>query len=325
MHLVALLGVVLVLGTSGAVAQESEAGFVAEPVPGSELDPTGGFFLLEAAPGEEIQQSVGFRNDSGEPLELRLDAVDATTGQLGGASYELPEEEVDRTGAWIRWQRSTVALPAGGSAIVPFTVVVPAGARSGDHLAGLSIAAPPEESDAAERSEGQAGASIDVQTRHVIAVQVEVPGPAQPELVVVGVTPQPRPDGLYLGVDIENRGRKLTKADGVITVEDDFEHEFGVDTFIPGTSIAYPVKWTAPVAEGEYEASVELRYGDELATWEGTFRVGEATLAELGDRQVTLDDEPSNSDSPFLLVAAVTAGAVVIAGALVLRRRRLRT
>ena len=325
-HLVPLsiVWALLLVATPAASAQQPDGGFVAEPVPGSQVAPAGGYFLLEAAPGDEVRQAVGLRNDSGEPLELRLDAVDAMTGQRGGASYELPEDEADRTGAWIRWERSTVTLAPGASAVVPFTVVVPAGVRSGDHLAGLSIAAPAKPGDEGERQQGQAGASVDVQTRHIIAVQIEVPGRADPELVITEVEPDARPDGLYLQIGIANRGRKLTKARGSITVGDRFEQEFDVDTFVPGTRISYPVKWTTQAEQGEYPASVELRYGDEVATFQGDVRVGDSTLAELGDRQVTVHDEDTGgSDPPVSLIAGVLlAAAVLIGGYGSFRRRR---
>lgn len=313
-----LAGCVLLLATaSAASAQDSDRTFVAEPVPGSQTAPTGGYFLLEAEPGEQIQQSVGLRNDSAGQLELRLAAVDATTGQLGGVSYALPDERPSRTGAWITLERSTVTLGPGASAVVSFTVAVPADATTGQHLAGLSIAAPTAAGDSAEAGEGEAGASIDVQTRHVIAVQVDLPGPAEPELVVEGVMPAARPDGLYLEIAIENRGRGLTKATGAITVGDEFEREFDVDTFVPGTAIAYPIKWSTDANDGEHEAVVELRYGDEVARWDGTFTVGEEVRDELEERQVTPPSEENDGDSDIpmgLMVGGALAGGLLVAG-----------
>lgn len=322
--LVALL-VLVVAGT--AAAQEADDSFVAEPVPGSQMAPDGGYFLLDASPGEQVRQSIGLRNDDDEALELRLGAVDATTGQLGGVSYGLTDDTVERTGAWITLERSTVTLEPGASAIVAFTVTVPDDARSGTHLAGLSIAAPARGQDDAESGEGQAGASVDVQTRRVIAVQVDLPGPARPELVVGGVTAEARPDGLYLEIDIENRGGALTTADGSITVGDDFEHAFSVDTFVPGTSIGYPVKWTGEAVEGEHEASVELRYGDETVTWSGTFEVGEDTLEELGQRQVAPPAPNGDSSGSALPVTAIVGALAAVAallfgGVYMIRRRR---
>lgn len=315
---VAVLCALLSIVTPSALAQESDGtSFVAEPAPDSQTAPEGGYFLLETTPGETVEQSIGLRNDSDEELTLHLAAVDATTGQLGGVSYALADETATGTATWIGLERSAVTLQPGASEFVSFDVAVPEGARSGQHLAGLSIAVPSEGDDADEAGEGEAGASIDVQTRRIIAVQVDLPGPAEPELVVEGVTPAARPDGLYLEIAIENRGRKLTKAEGVITVGEDFEREFSVDTFVPGTSIAYPVKWPVADSDGRHQAVVELRYGDETAEWEGSFEVGEETLEELGDRQVASPEQATsggNADGQDLPVIAIVTAAV--AGAL---------
>lgn len=304
------------LSVPPAFAQQGGVNFVAEPVPGSQLSPTGGFFLVHADPGSEITQAIGLRNDSGETLELQLAAVDAVTGQLGGASYALAGEQPSRTGAWITLERTAVTLAARSSAVVPFRVQVPVGAESGHHLAGISIAAPKAADGSVTPGNGQAAASVDVQTRRVIAVQVNLPGPADPELVVGGVTPVARPDGLYLQIALENKGRALTKASGTIGVDDDFERDFDVDTFVPRTSIAYPIKWDAEAQDGEYPARVELRYGDRVARWEGSFTVGEKVLEDLADRRVdpaTSPDGGDASDLPWAALAGAGAGAVVLA------------
>lgn len=313
-----------------ATAQDGGVNFVAEPVPGSQLSPTGGFFLLETGPGSEVTQAIGLRNDSGETLQLQLAAVDAVTGQLGGASYALAGEQPSRTGAWIILERTAVTLAAGSSAVVPFRVQVPAMAESGHHLAGISIAAPKAAGSSVTPGTGEAGASVDVQTRRVIAVQVNLPGPADPELVVGGVTPVARPDGFHVQIAVENKGRVLTKATGTIGVGDGFERDFEVDTFVPRTSIAYPVKWDAEVDDGEYPARVELRYAGRVARWEGSFTVGEDLLEDLADRReepTASPDRESGSGLRWPAVAGAAAGtavAAVVVGAGVARLRRPR-
>jgi hypothetical protein len=328
-RLVLLLAWTLLLVAPGvATAQEGSVNFVVEPVPGSSTAPRGGYFLLQATPGGEVAQSIGVRNDSSDRLELRLAAVDALTGQRGGASYTLDTEAPARTGAWITLERTSLTLEPKASAIVPFRVAVPPDAASGEHLAGISVAAPTEQRGPGPAGEGQAGASVDVQTRRVVAVQVNLPGPSDPDLVVTGVTPAGRPDGLYLEIGIENAGRRLTTGEGTITLPDhDFKQSFIVDTFVPGTSIAYPIKWTEATDDGNYRAQVDIRYGERVARWNGTFTVGEAVREELAERQVETPAQRNNEGgglSAAALAVAMLAGAVVTAaGAItVIRLRR---
>jgi hypothetical protein len=129
-----------------------------------------------------------------------------------------------------------------------------------------------------------------------------------------------RPDGLYLEIGIENAGRGLTKGQGFVEVPaEGFQQSFDVDTFVPETSIAYPVRWTDSVPKGEYGARVEVEYEGGVASWEGTFTVGRGVLEELSERGVEVPD----SSRPMWVWVAVAAGVVALAGLLLfwLRRR----
>jgi hypothetical protein len=324
-----LLAVMLILVAAGvATAQEGGVDFVVEPVPGSDTAPGGGYFLITTSPGAEVSQAIGVRNDSPSRLELRLAAVDAVTGQLGGASYALDTEAPTRTAAWITLGRTSLTLEPKASTIVPFRIAVPTGAE-GVQLAGISVAAPTKKGVPDAAGKGQVGASVDVQTRRIVAVQINLPGSSDPELVITGVSPAARADGLYLQVAIENTGRGLTKGEGTITVLDhDFQRAFSLDTFVPGTSIAYPVKWSDEAEDGDYRAQVEIRYSGRVARWNGSFIVGQAVREELADRRVETP-RSGNDDGGIPVVAvagAMVAGGIITAGAAiaVIRLRRLR-
>jgi hypothetical protein len=164
-----------------------------------------------------------------------------------------------------------------------------------------------------------------VQSRRVIAVQVNLPGPAEAELVITGVAPVARPDGLYLEVGVENRGGGLTKGEGDVTLPTDgFAQAFTIDTFVPGTSIAYPVKWTDKALDGDHPAHAEIRYGDRVAEWDGTFTMGKAVREEQANRQVT-PPAPTGGGSygfPIVPVAgAALGGLVLLGGGIALGRR----
>ena len=108
--------------------------------------------------------------------------------------------------------------------------------------------------------------------------------------------------------------------------DDGFEQKFSIDTFVPGTSIAYPVKWTDKALDGDHPAHVEIRYGDRVAVWDGKFTVGEAIKEEQANRQVTppSDSTTSSPDGglPVGLIAGGTLGAVVLLGGGILLGRR---
>lgn len=318
--LVVVLGLLLLAAPGPVAAQEGGIEFVAEPAPGSETAEGGGYFLIPTEPGVKVVQSLALRNDSNKRLALRLAGVDATTGPFGGVSYGLENEQATRVGAWISLERTSVTLAPGESEIVDFEVEVPRDADSGEHLAGISVYSPAPDDETEGAGQGEAGAAIHVQTRRVVAVQVDLPGPSQPELVISGIAAAARPDGLYLEIGMENAGRALTKGQGFVEIPaEGFQQSFDIDTFVPGTSIAYPVRWTNSAPEGEYSARVEVEYEGGVASWEGTFAVGRGVLEELSERGV----EVPESSRPMWVWVAVAAGAVAIAGLYLfwLRRR----
>lgn len=311
-----------------AAAADPGTDFLAEPAAGSSTEPHGGYFVLATTPGTSVTQAIALRNDSDRPLELRLAGVDAATAQRGGSSFALETDTPADAGAWLNLERTSVSLPARGSLTVPFRVTVPAGASSGTHLAGIAVMSPAPPPDSSGASGGQAGASVRVQSRRVIGVQVNLPGPAAPEIVITGVAPVARPDGLYLEMGIENRGGGMTKGEGEITLPSDgFARLFSIDTFVPGTSITYPVRWTEKALDGDHPTHVEVRYGERVATWDGSLKVGDAVKQEQANRQVGLPSPGGTSSRfPFLPVGAGIIGAIVLlAGVFALGRRSRET
>ncbi len=302
-----------------AAAQQEDPQFVAEPAAGSQTAGTG-YFVIEAEPGDGVKQAIYLRNDSGRSLTLNLAALDATTGAVGGVSYELPNAPRDDVGAWIALKRTSITLAPDEDAEVPFEVEVPEDPATGEHLGGIAIWAPAEEEDVGAAPPGQTGASLSFQTRRILAVQVNLPGPAEPSLVITGVTPAARPDGVYLEIGIDNQGTALTKGEGTISLPDEgFERDFSIDTFVPGTAIAYPIQWTVAADNGTYGAAVEVRYEDETARWEGEFTLGDEVQEELAQRQT---NRPPRDWLPV-----ITAGALALAlgAVLLLLRERRRT
>ena len=300
-------------------AQESGIDFVVEPASGSETPVDGGYFLLAARPGQSLEQSLALRNDSNRRLFLRLAAVDATTGPYGGVSYGLGSESPSRMGTWIALDETSINLGPGDSEFVTFKIDIPRDAPSGENLAGISVWSPAGTAARGDGAAGQAGAEISIQTRRIVAVQVNLPGPSRPELVISGIQPSARPDGLYLEIDVANAGFGLTQGKGVVDIpREGFEKHFDVDTFVPGTAIAYPVRWADSAPEGRYDATAEIDYGGRTATWSGSFTVGSDVLEELAQRGI--DTEEAARFPWWIAVLAMTS--VGIASVLVVRRRR---
>ncbi|MGQ0832835.1 MAG: WxL protein peptidoglycan domain-containing protein [Microthrixaceae bacterium] len=308
-----------------AAAQTADT-FGVEPAPGSAVE--NGYFSLELAPGGTATQSIRVSNETGTDAEVRLAAVDATTAQQGGVAYGATGSTPTADGTWIALSSTEVRLPAGTSRDVAFEISVPEGARPGVHLAGIIAYSPQSQTTEPVETDGKAGAALYIESRRALAVQILLPGPAEPRLVVSGVTTEARPNGLNLMVGISNEGTGLTKGRGHITLSgpSSFSADFDIDTVVPATSFVYPVVWTKTPGSGTYQAKVTIDYGDQSAAWEGAFDVGKVEQADLENRVVPTESTPASDDRggpPLALsVAAVVAVGALVAVTMWWRRQR---
>lgn len=314
---------VSVLTTLPASAQTADT-FGVEPAPGSSVE--NGYFSLQTVPGGRVAQAVRVSNETGKDAVVRLAAVDATTAQQGGVAYGASGATPTADGAWITLAAKEVTLPAGRSKDVPFEVAVPLGARPGVHLAGIVAYSPQPPTAATVENKGGAGAALFIESRRALAVQIVLPGPAAPLIVVSGVTTEARPNGLNLMVGIANEGNGLTKGRGSLTLTgpSSFRADFDIDTVVPATSFVYPVVWTKTPASGRYGARVVIGYGDQQAVWEGSFDVGAVEQAALENRVVPSESTRAirEREDPPLALSLGAGAALTSVLVMILRRRR---
>ncbi len=96
------------------------------------------YFYLSADPGTTLQDKVVVANKTGGPLTFRLYAADAyNTARDGGFAVRTLKERQRGVGAWAKPARTRVTVPAHGEVSVPFTLRVPADAEPGDHPGAL--------------------------------------------------------------------------------------------------------------------------------------------------------------------------------------------
>lgn len=294
--------------------------FSVRPDPGGSVSPGGDYFVVSSRPGTVEHEALELSNPSPRPVDVRLAGVDATTAQLGGVDYSPSTAKTTAVGRWIDLDRSSLTIAPHGVATVPFEVAVPEDAPPGVSLAGIAVWTP--RAGGAQKVDEGLDAAVEIQTRRVVAVQIELPGPARPVLEISGVEAIPRPDGLYLQVSMRNDGHGFAAGTGRLELDLDgepFSTSFVLDKVVPGTSVWYPIRWRAQAPpDGSYPVTVEVDYGSGSAEWTGEVAVGETVREGLGDRGIE-----TGSKFPVAPVAAA-AIAVALAGAAVGIRRRSR-
>jgi hypothetical protein len=224
-----------------------------------------GYFVYDAKPGTRAAGKVQITNTGDRVGTVKLFAADATTGQTSGAVYLTSGEKRHDVGAWVRLPATQLELGPGETRVVPFTVVVPSGAAVGQHVGG--IVAETAQRATGPKSKGKANVQITVRNLAIVAVQVNVPGPTVSRFSILGVRAGGRKGYQQVLVRMRNDGNVMSKPSGTLTIEDAkgnqvLSSRFQLDTFLPRTTIDYPVNVTKKALDvGTYSTRVALSYG----------------------------------------------------------------
>ena len=309
------------------------------PEPGADPVTTDqGFFVYELVAGDEATGSVRVTNPGTEPVTIELAEVDAETAQTGGSSFADAAATPAAAAMWLSLDESRVTLEPGEQTSVAFTVQPPAGTAPGQYLAGITAFVPAATNDSGAEV-GQAGASVTMQTRYVIGVQVDVPGEWTPEMTITGASAMEQPSGTKLGIAMENTGDTFIRPEGKVTLSNAeatpiLTQPIALGTFLTGTELTYPVAWPGAPLGGDYGVDVELNYGDnQVASYRGMLTVSDnAPVAAPVPNEETQPvasplpaPEPASSFiQPWMILAIIGLLALMVVGLAValLRSRR---
>ncbi len=226
------------------------------------------YFVFHASAGDTVTGRVEVVNPGATAGQVQLSAVDATTGQTSGAVYLSTQAPRRGVGGWLSLAQSRLSLAGHERRTVRFTLRVPAGSGPGQHLGGL-VATPvggPGSGQVTKR--GRSTFRVNIREISIVAVQVDVPGPARQALAITGLTASGRPNYQTLLIGLANTGNTLFKGHGRVAVEHSgghgvLEQSFALDTFVPRTQIAFPIYVRGPrLPPGAYSAAVTATYGD---------------------------------------------------------------
>jgi hypothetical protein len=163
------------LATAVSANQPGPTKWSVHPSGATALDARVRFSYTGVEPGAQISDYVAVTNESQHPQEFAVYASDAYTTKTGAYDLLPAGQRPVQAGAWIRLAKSSVNLPAGRQAIIPFTLTVPANMAPGDYSAGIvaQVTIP--------------GKGVQVDERIGVRVYVRVSGALLPALGVAGL------------------------------------------------------------------------------------------------------------------------------------------
>lgn len=220
-------------------------------------------FVLEAAPGEVLRDTLVVENLGSVNLVLGVDASDAFNTPNGGIDLLPADEEPVDLGSWVRPESSSITVPAGASVEVPFTIEVPEDAAPGDHAGGIVTSLRVTE-------DGPAGNRVEVERRLGTRIYVRVDGELRPELTFTELsatydgTANPfAPGTMRLTYRVENTGNVRLRATREATVSPSWGPSASAEAadmaeLLPGNSIELTQSVAGVWPGGSIRSEVEL-------------------------------------------------------------------
>jgi hypothetical protein len=284
-------------------------------------NPKLGYFVYRLQQGTSRSGAIIVSNTGTRTGAVKLYAADAATGATTGAVYLAGRRPV-RAGTWVRLARRRATLAPGRYLRVPFTVRVPRDAKPGQWVAGL--VAETARIERGPSTHQKARVRIRIRNLTIVAVQVDVPGRPRPAFAIGAAHVGGRRGFEQLFLRVANTGNMLRKPRGRVVVA----HSpgapvetlpFKMDTFVPSTSIPFPLLLKKALSPGHYVARVTLSFANGRGRTTTIHAAPEFTISGKQTKQVFGSASPTAPGSPgggggttWAMPAAIGGGVVIV-------------
>lgn len=277
--------------TAPASAESGGVGFRVDGSPQSTM--TAGFIKLAVVSGGSSQAYFYATNTSSRTAKITLFPADGITGVTTGIVYGDIADTPRRAGAWITPDTGSFTLEPRTERRVNFTVSVPPGTPTGDHIGGVVM------QQVNPASNGQVKQIV----RNVIPVHVEVPGGNGNDIEIRDATISNLPGTNLPAVDVglRNAGKLMCRPTLAVTLKGPSENNVRVsrqlDVLLPGDRINFPLPWPTPLASGSYLVRINV-------TGCGTPQAGSFTALTPDDPNATPPPGGSRTPKPVVVTDA---------------------
>jgi hypothetical protein len=236
---------------------------------------TRSYFIFHNTPGSHFKSVVRVSNTGTTAGHASLYGTDATTGTTSGAVYLGQNVKPSDVGSWINLSASSFILAAGQSRNVSFDVTLPQDVRSGEHLGGIAMEVTPVTA-AAVPTQQKGQMQINTRIITVVAVEIILPGALIQTLTASGIQSGGMNNYQTVALNLHNTGTTMVKPHGTLELFDANNSHIQtvpitMDTFLPATSINYPVYLKQALGVGKYQGQLTLTYGDNHVLQYNTF------------------------------------------------------
>jgi hypothetical protein len=217
----------------------------------------GPYFELTLDGGEGMDLEVELANFGHADVLSRTYAADAYSIVNGGFGAELFGAPTSGTTRWLSYEARELKLGPGDAVVLDVRVDVPGDTPPGEYIAALVA-----ENVDPYRGEEESVA-VDQVNRVAVAVAIDVPGPATPDLAIGSVSHSLAAGTSFVSFEVTNPGNVHLKPAGDFALRDADGNELAaaaavMDTLYAGSATRFEAPLAAPLAPAGYCAVLSL-------------------------------------------------------------------
>ena len=308
MRTVAVLSLVFVMTFASGASAITAGGIGGRPANPDPANPrTQSIFIMKLNGGDAGQDAVKVVNNSGQPQQINLYAVDGELTNTGAYTCRQQDDATNGVGAWTKLSDGSVKLKSGDSVEVPFTVNVPKNADVGEHNGCIVF-------ENADQDSAEAEGNVRIKTRQAVRLVVTVPGDLKRNIEITSFDHKPKNDGLHYNISLKNSGNVSADTDVSVLVRSVFGNKVykngGGYPVLPDQKLDLSfVQEKVPFFGGWYRAQVTMSYNKEAGTF-GTSQADEVITKRSDDKLIYIAPTPGGVLVIGLAFLALVGGLI---------------
>lgn len=212
-----------------------------------------GKLIVPAKPGSSHKIPLILRNENSKAIEARTFAADPMTLTNGGFSAESWGSAKTGATKWVRYPNDTFLMSGKSRQGRTAVVTVPKDANPGEYVVGLTI----QNAKPVGYSKN-GGIQLGQIRRQIIAIVINIPGPAKPAITFGGATYDNNTNQFFkVDLAVANTGNRILRPAVELVLKDSNNEpvqtsKFTMSGFYPATSTKLELSLEKPLPNGQY-------------------------------------------------------------------------
>lgn len=226
---------------------------------------TKSWFVYTLNPGEIKNAKVDVKNDSDQPVTLKIYPVDAVTTKDGSFAPQSEDSTRKEVGAWINMPTTEVSLNPKEIKKIDFTITVPSSVEVGDHMGAIII-------QNKKGAEVKAGTTVQIVNRLGARIYITIPGKKISKLEIDSFDNTMEDDKIVFQLSLINKGNTRIAPKGEIEIKNESGElvdkiDLTQREIFPKNTIVLPIKWEKTV-KGNFTVVATVTYDNQKLTKE---------------------------------------------------------